>query len=235
MIMHRQLCRNRILLALTVAFASLWSAVNAAEVTAVPIGVCLSLTGPFQDYGNVAMAGINLFVDDFNSRSSITGLKLAIKVRDDKSDPSIAAEIVEELVTNEKVPAIIGPTTSAIMTAMIKKAKQHEVVLISPYATSPTIGTIDDWSFTIQIDDKSQGEALADLVAIKLKRYNCGVIINDSFPYGASLFSGFRDRFEKEGGRIVAEEHYNWDLDENETPDFTGILMMLKEFKPEVK
>lgn len=206
---------------------------DSGDVETVPFGVCLSLSGPLQDYGRINLAGVKLFMDDFNSRADAHGYRLEMLLRDDKSDPRTGAAIVEELARDHDVQFIIGPVTSEIMKAMAAKAKEYEVVLVSPEATSPELGKWDDWCFKILFSDDRQGSVLADYFIGKLGLKRAAAIINESIDYGESIFAAFQDTFEAAGGTITAVEHYDWNLDENNIPDFTGILSMVKSTKPD--
>lgn len=86
----------------------------------------------------------------------------------------------------------------------------------------------------ILTNDNTQGVGLARLVAGELGLLRTAVIYNDHNNYGPSLLSAFSPAYEEEGGEIIAEESYQWDLDETNVPDLTGILLVIKDTKPDV-
>lgn len=207
---------------------------RSGEPETVYFGACLSLSGKFRDYGRIYLAGINLFLDDFNARAEENGFRLEMLLRDDESEPAVAAAIVEELAATGNVPVIVGAVTSGLFAAMAEKARECEVVVVSPAATSPRFGKNGDWCFKVLFSDDYQGEVLARFLGRTLDGKTYGAIINDSFEYGESLFRAFQREFSAEGGSLVAEERYEWNLDEDHIPDFTGILMMVKMNRPDI-
>lgn len=206
---------------------------QSAQPEVVRFGVCLSMSGEFKNYGSINLAGINLFLDDYNKRSAATGVRLEMVLRDDKSDPATAADIVRELATRENIQVIIGPITSGIMFAMIEEAKKHNVVLISPAATNPGIGAKGDWAFKVLLGDDYQGAALARFFRAQMGATTAAAVINEQYDYGELIFQAFRKTFEGLGGRIVAEERFSWNLAET-APDFAPLLKRIKAAKPEM-
>lgn len=207
---------------------------EAGQIRTLRFGVSLSLTGEFSEAGKKALAGIRLRVDDFNANSAITGLRLEPVVRDDKSNREQAVANVEYLATREKVPAIIGPLSTNLMMAMRERAHELEVVLISPTVTSPQIGKNRDWAFRLLFDDEFQGVALARFLVRKQNMKRTAAIINDRLAYAVSVYGAFKENIEKEGGRVVREEHYKWVADESRMYDFTDILKRTAEVEADI-
>ncbi|MCC8116269.1 MAG: ABC transporter substrate-binding protein, partial [Planctomycetes bacterium] len=62
----------------------------------IRVGVCLSMTGEFAQYGPLNFAGIKLFADHWNRRAAENGVRIELVLRPDKSDPVHAAALVDE-------------------------------------------------------------------------------------------------------------------------------------------
>lgn len=234
---------NRIAGSMTVLFVSIFSmmavplsgrAATAADVETVRIGVCLSLTGEFQAAGRKALAGIRMRADDFNSRSEETGVRIEIVHKDDRSSVDGAVAILEEFAAVEKVPAVIGPLSTLQMLPMAEKARELEIVLLSPTVTSPRIGRDGDWAFRLLFDDTFQGVALARYISEKLKFTRAAAIINNRLGYAYSVFGTFKLVMEEAGGVIVAEEGYEWVADEDKVFDFVPLLTRVNDSDPDV-
>lgn len=227
----RKICRALPLFLLTII--GLHAPTLSGEVRTLRFGVCLSLTGEFSEAGKKAYAGLKMRLDDFNSRSARTGLRLEAVVRDDKSDAKQAMQNVDDLAVKEKVPAIIGPLSTNLMLGMRDRAAEHQVVLISPSVTSPRIGKNNDWAFRLLFDDEFQGVALARFLATQnLKR--TAAIINDRLAYAGSVYGSFKKNIEALGGQVVREEHYEWVADEDRMYDFTEILQRIDDADPDI-
>lgn len=224
---------NRLLL-LILPLALLAATANCGKPEVVRIGVCLSLSGGFQESGRKALAGVRMRVDDFNSRADETDVRLELVVRDDASLPGTAARMVRELAVEEKVPAIIGPLSTSLMLEMRPIAREFGVVLISPSVTSPEIGKEGDWAFRVLFDDAFQGVILAKFVRHTLGLRLAGLIINDQFSYAGSVAEAFAEQFRREGGRVKVEEHYSWVVDEESDYDFSTILDRVVAADPDI-
>lgn len=209
-------------------------AVIAGEPERIPVGVSLSFTGEYGRYGELHLGGMKLFVDDFNSRASEHGMHIELVIRDDASDPATAARIVDELAAGEGVGVIIGAMTSDIGFAMIERTRDLGIVLISPSATNPGIGTPDDWAFRLLPGDDSQGQALAKFFAGQMEAHTAAVALNTSFVYGMETAEAFKKTFMKKGGKIVGEERYEWDYRNSDSFDFSDIIASLRRSNPDV-
>lgn len=207
---------------------------GAVEPETVKVGVCLSFTGEFAPYGRINLAGMNLFIDDFNSRAAENGFRFELVVRDDASDPEKAAGIARELVQDHGVSVIVGAVTSNITFKLIEQAEELGVVVISPGASNPRIGVDDDWAFKVLPADDAQGVALAKFFANQMGCRTAAVVMNDFFVYGAETLVAFKEVFEREGGRIVADERYVRDSGSEEAYDFSEIVERLRRADPEV-
>ena len=207
------------------------STAKAAATAAFRVGVCLSLSGEFESYGRINLAGMRLFLDDYNARADTH--KMELLVRDDKSDPDEAARIVAEFA-GDGVPIVLGPVTSNIMLSMLQEAKKHGIVVLSPAATSRLIGKKGDWGFKVLPGDDYQGKALARFFRRHMGTERAAVIVNGHFEYGRLLHEAFRETYAAEGGTIVSEERYNWDLEAAKRPDFVPLLSRTLAKRPDV-
>ncbi|MCD7898242.1 MAG: ABC transporter substrate-binding protein [Planctomycetaceae bacterium] len=206
---------------------------TARDVETVRVGVCLSMTGEFSDYGAVNFAGIKLFADNANAQAAERGIRYELVLRDDQSDADTAAVITRELA-EDGIQVVIGPVTSPIMLAMSEVTKQYPLVLISPGATSPKIDNSHRWCFKVLPGDDYQGVALAQFFARQMGTTRAAVLVNDHFDYGRHLANAFSTVYRRLGGEITVHESYDWDLGPQSIPDFAAILEKIRPSAPEV-
>ena len=90
------------------------------------------------------LEGIRLAVDEYNQKMPV---KIFLDVHDTERDPSIAARLVADLCTDEKVSAIIGPISSNEVFASAGIANERGVPLITPTATANGIAIIGPFIF----------------------------------------------------------------------------------------
>lgn len=223
------------------AFAALLISVCLASVCrsgdsgTVKIGVILSLSGELRKAGRVALAGVRLRLNDYNACRDPGQPALELVVHDDESNPGKAVQGVLRLAADAGVPAIIGPLSTNIMLAMRDSVNATGVVAISPSVTSPRIGRNRDLCCRLLFDDEFQGVVLARFLAQRQKMLNAAAILNQRYAYAASVFATFKAEFERLGGRIVAEERYEWPSpDSDEEYDFTDIIQAVGRSNPDV-
>src|SRR3990170_6975293 len=98
----------------------LWSALNAAVAQApsgakppIKIGIFLPLSGPFTSYGQPALDGMRLYLDEIGW--SVAGRKIDIIVEDDGSEPSQGLTKVKKLVERDKADILTGCVVTSIL------------------------------------------------------------------------------------------------------------------------
>ena len=102
------------------AFVVLFSLTAAQPSTAqtpsgepIKIGAVLSLTGPGAGLGQAERSGVQLAEKTINENGGVKGRPLKILIEDDGSKADIAKSKAEDLIFNEKVKAIVGPSLTA--------------------------------------------------------------------------------------------------------------------------
>ncbi|CAA7017576.1 unnamed protein product [Microthlaspi erraticum] len=91
--------------------------------------------------------------------------RLVLHVRDSMEDAVQASAAALDLIKNEKVSAIIGPTSSMQAEFMIRLAKKSQVPTITFSATSPLLTSINSQYFVrATLNDVSQVRAIAAIV-----------------------------------------------------------------------
>src|SRR5690349_3349633 len=74
----------------------------------IKIGAFLSLTGATSAYGTSAANAINLAAEETNRNGGIDGKQVEIEIEDDHSNTSDVPGIVEHLIKEHKVHALIA-------------------------------------------------------------------------------------------------------------------------------
>ncbi len=184
----------------------LQASLAAGERETVRIGVCLSMTGDFAEYGRVYLPGVHLAVDDYNQRED-RRYDLELIIRDDESDPVLSAAIAKELADQENVVAIIGSIASNSTLAMREETKKRNLVMITPSATSPVLGSDDDGVVRVLFNDEFQGEALARYAYDRLEFTRAAVLMNSRFEYSLSIGEAFAAHFAALGGSVHRETY----------------------------
>lgn len=145
-------------------------------------------TGATAAFGVLGREGVEIAVDEINAKGGVLGKKIKLVVLDDKSNQEISLKNMEQLVSQDKALAVIGPANSANALYWLEFAQDNEVIVISPIATASEITTrYEDrprnYIFGIRVLDKEQARLF---IAWAIKKTNNGkiAIIYDSTSYG---------------------------------------------------
>ena len=168
------------------------------------VGVILPLSGIHQPYGERVLQGVQLATKETEAPGKIPLISLA--VRDSKGSPWEAEKAVEELVTKEKVIAIIGPLLSSTAERAVKKAQQMKVPLLT-FSQKEMKG---DFLFQNSLTPSDQVQTLVDYAIRDLDLRTFTVFYPNS-PYGLYFKNLFAQEVSRRGGKIPGVVVYQED------------------------
>jgi len=109
----------------------------------INVGAVLSLTGSQAESGQMAKEGYLFCQDWINTKGGVTvkgvGHRLNIDMVDDQSRPSIAADLTEQLISQNHDTLLLGTSNDATTSRAAPVAEQHQVPMISGGASSDSI------------------------------------------------------------------------------------------------
>lgn len=180
------------------------------------IGCILPLSGSYGTFGNRALMGIELALDQFNSHPGVNPIQLLIK--DSKSDANEAAKAVEALVFGDRVIGIIGPMITSEAAAV--KAQALRVPLIT-MTQKPDITKLGDYVFRNFLTISMQAKALAAYAVQELGIRQFAILYPQE-RYGVSFMNSFWDELTLLNARVVGIESYDPDQ-----TDFADVINKL--------
>jgi branched-chain amino acid transport system substrate-binding protein len=201
----------------------LTTCVAARAADEIVIGASLPLSGPLAAFGNYEKWGYETAVADVNKAGGITigATKMPVKliIRDDKTDPSVAASNTETLISRDGAVAMLGSCTPALVNAGALVAERLGVPLVTGCDPRGAFTSARRWkyawsiffdekdlvtgSFQMFADSKFQsnkklailhdngpdGEVGGAAAAATAKQYGYEVVQNASFPVDNSQFT----------------------------------------------
>jgi branched-chain amino acid transport system substrate-binding protein len=173
--------------------------------TAIQLGAVFPLTGDIASYGIAAKRGIDLAVDEINSRGGVNGRKIQVIYEDDQGQATKAVAAIQKLVSVNKVPVVMGSAASSVTLAMCPIANREKVILISPISSSSDL-TKQGGPFFFRVcpSDVVQAKMMAEWFK-EDGRSTAGIIfVNNS--WGQGLKSEFVADFEASGGKVTDVE-----------------------------
>ena len=201
------------------------------EGDTIKIGVNLELSGGVASYGQSISEGLKLATEEIN-KDGIDGKKIKLIQVDNKSEAAEATSGAIKLTSQDKVTAIVGAATSTNTIAQVQIAQDNKIPVISPSGTSPEItykdDKLNDYVFRTSFIDPFQGTVAANFATSEIKAKSAAIYIDSASDYSKGLAAAFKEQFEKNGGKIVAEEAYI-----AKDTDFRSTLTRLKSAKPD--
>ena len=196
-----------------VAASSNVAANNAADQTASAgtfvIGGIGPLTGGAAIYGNAAMNGAQIAVDEINAAGGINGAQVKFLKEDDQHDPEKSVNAYNSL-KDQGMQILMGTVTSTPCVAVADKTAADGMFELTPSASSTDV-IYNDTVFQVCFTDPNQGAKSAEYISDKKLASKIGIIFDSSDVYS----SGIKDTFVKEaatkGLEIVAEEAFTAD------------------------
>ena len=171
------------------------------------VGVILPLSGLYQAFGERVLQGIQLAVQE-NERPGKAPL-IGLAIRDSKGDPLEAEKAVEDLASQEKVIAILGPILGLTVERAAKKAQQVRVPLLT-LSQKETLPSKDDFVFQNSLTPSAQMETLAAFAVKELELRTFGVFYPNS-SYGLHFKQLFTQEVTKRGGKVTGSVAYQED------------------------
>jgi branched-chain amino acid transport system substrate-binding protein len=161
--------------------------------------------------GRGALAGIEAAVEDINKGGGVLGRKLTLLIRDDVAQPGKSIQHMTELIDNEKVVAVFGPTNSGNALAWKRIPNEKKVISFQCVAeatdvTKPTAPDADNYIFRLSMYDRAQA---AGLVAYAKKSGTTKVgLMAETTGYGESGLRDLQDQIKIQGLPVVATEKF---------------------------
>lgn len=174
----------------------------------IVIGAIMNLTGDTGVYGQWAKSGVDLAVEQINSRGGINGKLVKIEYEDDQAIPSLGISAFNKLVNINNIQAIIGPLGSSVTLAVAPLANKNKVVIISPISSNPKITNAGDYVFRIWPSDNIEGSYMAEY-AKNILRYNNIAIYYMNNDYGVGLREVFKEKYNELGGKVIIDDSFN--------------------------
>jgi branched-chain amino acid transport system substrate-binding protein len=167
------------------------------------VGLMLPYTGTFAALGNAIENGFRLYVNEQGGK--LGGREIEYVKVDDESDPAKATDNVNRLVKRDNVDVIVGTVHSGVVMGMARVAKESGTLLIVPNAGAAAVtGPMCAPNiFRSSFSNYQPGYAMGEVVA--KKGHKKVVTITWKYAAGDESVKGFKEAFEKGGGKVTKE------------------------------
>jgi branched-chain amino acid transport system substrate-binding protein len=153
------------------ALVAALAAASLAQAQDIKLGFNGDLSAsPSAQSGKAGVIGIEAAIADINAAGGVLGRKLVLVIRDDQSQPPKSIQNMSDLIDNEKVAAVFGPTNSGNALAWRHIPNQKKVVSMGMIGsgtdiTKPMSPGADNYMFRVSMVDREQVAGLMAYVA----------------------------------------------------------------------
>ncbi len=148
------------LLAVSIALLASLPLAPAARAQDVKIGALLSVTGPAAFLGAPEARTLEMLVQQTNEKGGLNGKKVVLLVKDTGGSSEKAVSFAKQLIDEEKVVAIIGPSTSGETMAVKAIAEEAKVPLLSLAAAEVIVNPVATYVFKFAQKDSHAAELI---------------------------------------------------------------------------
>lgn len=201
---------------------------SAAATDKIVIGEVGSLTGDTATFGISTHQGIELAVNEINNNGGLLGKTVELVKYDNQGKDDETATVMNRLITQHKVVAILGEVASRRSKVMAPIAQANKVPMISPSSTNPEVTLIGDYVFRVCFIDPFQGLVMARFALDNLKAKRVAILRDVGQDYSVGLANAFIETFKKGGGTIVLDQSYT-----DKDVDFKAQLTTIRSAKPD--
>jgi branched-chain amino acid transport system substrate-binding protein len=185
----------------------------AAQAQDIKLGYNGDLSAsPSAQSGQAAVLGMQAAIDDINAAGGVLGKKLALVVRDDTSQPPKSIQNMSDLIDNEKVVAVFGPTNSGNAMAWKHIPNQKKIPVIGNVGsgtdiTKPLSAGADNYMFRVSMVDREQVAALLAYVKKNPASKVVGLMA-ETTGYGQGGLKDMQEIAELQGIKPAAVERF---------------------------
>jgi branched-chain amino acid transport system substrate-binding protein len=189
------------------AAAALFAASPAGAADAIKVGAILAVTGPASNLGAPEARTLEMLAAELNAKGGVGGRRVEVIVKDSGGSPEKAISFAKQLIEEQGVIAIIGPSTSGESIAVKAIAEEARTVLLSCAAAEVITTPVMPHVFKVAPKDS----LAADAIFRRMKKMGIARIglLSSNTGFGKAGKEQVEKRAAEHGIRVVASEVYD--------------------------
>jgi branched-chain amino acid transport system substrate-binding protein len=197
------------------------SSAFAADTGTLKIGAIFAMTGPAANLGLPESRTLQMLVDDANASGGVAGRQIELTMKDSQGDAEKAISFAKQLVEEQQVLAIIGPSTSGESMKLKGYCEENETILLSCAAAEGIVNPVAKWVFKTPQMDRFAAQMIFDAMK-KMGISRVGAVVSNT-----GFGQGGKAQLEKlapaNGITLAITEVYD-----AAATDLTGVLAKVK-------
>src|SRR5659263_182156 len=186
------------------------------------IGAILSVTGPASFLGAPEARTLEMLVAETNKTGGVMGRQVQLIIKDSGASPEKAFSFAKQLIDEDKVFAIIGPSTSGETMKIKGVAEAGKTILLSCAAAEDIVNPVAKYVFkTPQKDSDAVIKIFQEMKKRKISRIG---VLSSNTGFGNAGKGQIEKLAPEHGITIVANEVYDLSLIHISEPTRLGMI-----------
>lgn len=179
----------------------------ASRAETIKIGAILAVTGPASFLGGPEARTLEMLTEGINAKGGIKGNKIQLIVKDSGGSPEKAISFAKQLIEEEKVFAILGPSTSGETMKIKNIAEDGKTILLSCAAAEVIVNPVAKHVFkTPQKDDFVAQKIFATMKEMGITKI---AVVSSNTGFGQAGKAQLAEAAPKFGIQILENEVYD--------------------------
>jgi len=223
-----------VMVALVLPGCSKTASTTGSKACTITFGAAVSMTGKYAKEGEYVKNGYNLYTEEINKQGGIKvgnkKCKVVLKMYDDESNADRSAQLVEKLITEDKVQFLLGPYGSGNTYATTAIAEKYQVPMVEANGAATKIFSRGfKYSFAVLSPAPNYMRGIIDLALSEDANLKKVAIIAENSAFSLEVAGGARDYAKSKGMDVVYFEKYA-----KGTKDISSMLTAIKGQKPDI-
>lgn len=195
------------------------SPASAAET--IKVGAILAVTGPASFLGAPEAKTLEMLTEELNKKGGVKGKKIELIIKDSGASPEKALSFAKQLIEEEKVLAIIGPSTSGETMKIKNVAEEGKTILLSCAAAEVIVNPVGKYVFkTPQKDSHAIIRIFEQMKKMGISKVG---VVSSNTGFGKAGKEQIEKLAPEHGIQIAVNEVYD-----KEATDLTAVVTKLK-------
>lgn len=215
------LLKRLFIIGVCVAFITVMPSCKKEAKDTIKIGAIFAVTGPASFLGAPESKTAKMLVEEINDQGGIAGKQLELIIKDSGASPEKAISFAKQLIEEENVFAIIGPSTSGETMKIKSICEKAKTILLSCAAAEVIVDPVAKYVFkTPQKDSHAVMRIYETMKKMGISRIG---VITGNTGFGNAGKAQLEKIAPTYGIKILISEVYD-----KKATDLTGVLTKLK-------
>lgn len=194
----------------------------------IVLGQAAPLEGPASALGIGMRDGMLAAFAEQNAKGGVKGRKIELKSRDDGYEPNKSIEASKQLLTDDKVFALVGPVGTPTSLAVVPIAAEHNVPFIGPFTGVEALrNPYKPNVVNVRASYFQETEEWVERLTKDLKIERISILFQDD-SFGRAGLAGVQKAMEKRNMKLASEGSY-----ERNTTAVRSALLEIRKGNPQ--